>query len=174
MDISLADIEQGAKRFAEAHQELTSIVTELNDAVEAAKRARLNLIKRAVAKAAERRGALEAQIDSARQLFIKPRTIIMHGIKVGLQKGKGGIDFDDPEKVVALVKKHFPDETDLLIHIKETPNKEALAQLPAADLKRLGCEIKDSSDQVVIKPTDSDVDKIVAALLKDATETEAA
>ena len=44
-----------------------------------------------------------------------------------------------------------------------------------ADLKRIGCTIEETGDVVVIKPTDSDVDKIVSALLADATaETEAA
>jgi hypothetical protein len=174
MDTTLLDIEQSTKKFAEAYAELSDFVTELNDAVEAVKRARLKIIKAAVEKAAHRRATLETLIDGNRHLFIKPRTIIMHGIKVGLRKGAGGIEFDDPDKVVELIEKYFPDDIDLLIHIEKTPNKEALANRPAADLKRLGVEVKDTTDQVVIKPTDTEVDKIVTALLKDATEQEAA
>jgi hypothetical protein len=37
-------------------------------------------------------------------------------------------------------------------------------------LKKLGCTVRDTGDEVVIKPVDGDVDKIVRALLKDATE----
>jgi len=167
MDITLADIEQLAKRFAAAHADLSTTVTELNDAVEAVKRVRLTAIKRGVEKAKQHRADLEALVDSARHLFVKPRTVIFHGIKVGLQKGKGGIAFEDPERVLALIKKHFPDQAEILIRTKETPDKEALETLPVADLKRIGCEVTEAGDQIVVKPTNSDVDKIVTALLKE-------
>ena len=32
------------------------------------------------------------------------------------KKGSGGIEFDDGDKVVALIRKYFPDDVDLLIH----------------------------------------------------------
>ena len=42
-----------------------------------------------------------------------------------------------------------------------------------AELKKVGCTVVDAGDAVVIKPTDSEVDKLVDTLLKGATETEA-
>jgi hypothetical protein len=174
MDTTLADIEQLAKKFADAHADLSATVAELNEAVEAVKRARLTAIKRAVERAGHHHSALYALLDRARHLFVKPRTHVFHGVKVGLQKGKGGIEFDDAEKVVALIKRHFPDQQEILIRTKETPDKDGLGTLPVADLKRLGCEVADAGDQIVIKPTDSDVDKIVSALLKEAIEEQAA
>ena len=35
---------------------------------------------------------LKAAIEQAPGLFVKPRTIVLHGLKLGYQKGKGKID----------------------------------------------------------------------------------
>ena len=169
---TLADIEALTKKFAEAHTDLSKVVTDLNEALAAVKLAHLAAIKHHVKKTAHHHANLKAAVDSSRDLFVKPRTVLFHGIKVGLQKGKGGITFDDAERVVALIKRHFPEQSELLIRTKESPDKDALENLPVSDLKRLGCEIAEAGDQIVIKPTDSDVDKIVTALLKDATTDE--
>lgn len=47
--------------------------------------------------------------------------------------------------------------------IKEA--RAALEQLSAADLKRIGVSIKDDDDQVVVRDTESEIDKLVSALL---------
>lgn len=170
----LTDIEKRAKAFADARAEVAEIVSTLNDGIEALKRDNMPELKRAIARAAEKHDNLKGIIDANPQLFVRPRTVVMHGVKFGYGKGKGGIAFDDPAQVVKLIKKHLPDQAELLIITKESPAKEAIAQLSAADLKKIGCNIVNAGDAVVIKPTDSEVDKLVDALLKGATEAEAA
>ncbi len=167
---SLGEIETAARKFAAARQELSDLVGELNEKIEALKRQRLTDIKRAVAKAAEHHTKVHDLVEGAPELFKKPRTLVLHGIKVGFQKGKGGISFSDPERVCELIRKHLAEQADTLIRKVESPNKEALGLLPVADLKRIGCNVTEADDQVVIKATDSDVDKIVTALLANATE----
>ena len=54
-----------------------------------------------------------------------------------------------------------------LVKITETPIKSALSKLSGDELKRLGVTVEDAGDEVTIKPLDSDIDKIVAALLDD-------
>lgn len=172
---SIEQIEKSTKAFADAHETLTAIVTDLNTKIEALQRAALPAIKSAVAKAAEKQDQLKFQIERAPECFIKPRTVIFHGIKVGMTKGKGGIDWADEDRVIELIKKHFPDQKDALITTTEKPKVAGLNELSVADLKRIGCYAEDTGDVVVIKPTDGSVAKIVKALLKGATdETEAA
>ena len=169
----LTDIEKRAKAFADARAEVTGIVTVLNDGIDALKRDNLPALKRCIAKVAERHDNLRALIDANPQLFTKPKTVVFHGVKVGFAKGKGGIKFDDAEQVVKLIKKHLPEQADVLIITKETPAKDALAQLSAAELKKIGCTVVKTGEQVVIKPADSEVDKLVDTLIKGATEAEA-
>ena len=169
-EINLASIETAAKKHADHRDVLAGLVRCLNDQVEAIRRAALPEIKRAVARAADSHNQLRDHIASAPQLFIKPRTVIFHGIKCGWDKGKGKLVFEDRDRVVALIQKHLPQMAEALLIITQAPNKKALAELPAADLKRLGVTIEDTGDQVIIRPVDTAVDKIVTALLKEATQ----
>lgn len=169
----LTDIEKRAKAFADARAEVAETVTTLNTGIEALKREHLPSLKRSIAKVAERYDNLRGIIDANPQLFQRPKTVVFHGVKVGFTKSKGSIKFDSAEHVVKLIKKHLPDQADVLIVKKETPAKDALANLSAADLKKIGCTVTNTGDVVVIKPADSEVDKLVDTLIKGATEAEA-
>jgi hypothetical protein len=165
--VSLDLIEQQTKEHAADRALVAERVSALNAAIEQLKRQRLPGIKSAVAKAKDSRLLLHAALTTNRDLFVRPRTRILHGIRVGWQKAKGKITFADPKQVVRLIRKHFEDKVEVLVKTKETPIRIALAQLPAADLKKLGCSVSDAADEVCITPADSDVDKLVDALLSD-------
>lgn len=167
---TLNEIESRAKLYADARENLAGIVANLNAGIEALKRQAMPDIKRAIARAATHHDSLRALIEACPELFAKPRSRTLHGIKLGFQKGKGKIEFDDPDQVVRLIKKYFPDQADVLIVTAEKPAKDALNQLTAAELKKLGINVVEGGDAVFIKPADSAVDKLVDALLKEATE----
>lgn len=171
---TMNDIELGAKTFAEAREKLAVLVTELNDGIEALRRESLPAIKRCLERAAQRHSELQALIQASPGLFVKPRTVVMHGIKVGIEKGKGKIEFDDAEALVKLILKHLPDQQNTLIQTTCKPLKAALAGLSVKELKALGCRVEEAGDVVVIRPVATEVDKLVAALIKGSTEKEAA
>lgn len=153
------------KRYADARDVLAGYVSTLEEKIAAA--------KRAVARAAEREAELRAAVTAAPHLFEKPKTVELHGIKVGFRKGSGGIDWASDDEVVARIRKHFSaPEADLLIRTTEKPIAKALGELDVATLKKLGCTVEDTGDVVVIKATDSEIEKAVNALLKSATETD--
>lgn len=168
---TLAAIEKATKLYAD-HRELLGLrVQDLHDKIEELKREHLTAIKEAAADAANAKSALEVIIDESRALFVKPRSIIISGIKVGLQKGKGGLDYNDDETVIRLIRKHLPKEQhELLIKVKESVVKKALGELDVATLKKIGVTVQGTGDVVLIKATDSDVDKIVNAMLKEAAD----
>ena len=168
--MSLPDIERRAKALAETRERLAAIVTELNAGIDALHRAQMPALRRAVAAVAGRHDELKALIAEHPELFVRPRTVVMHGIKLGFAKGKGSVEFDDADQVVRLIEKHHPDQVDILVQVEKTPVKAALAQLSAAELKKLGVTVEGTSDVVVIKPTDSAVDKTVKALMKAAID----
>lgn len=168
MATTLETIAKHADVHAQARALLAERVTALTDAQAALNRQHLPGVKRALARAAETEANLRALIDANPGSFVKPRTQVFSGIKVGYAKGKGQLTFDDADSVVARIKKHLPDQADVLIRQKETPVKEALAQLAAADLKKIGVTLTEAGDQTVVRPVDSDVDKMVDALLKAA------
>jgi hypothetical protein len=168
--MNMTDISNKANKLAIARHLLATLAQSLNADIEELKRDYMAQIKKAVARVAIDHEDLRAALEASPELFDKPRTQVFSGIKVGFRKGSGGIDWDDDEKVAALVQKHFADQFDVLIKTTHKPIKKALEQLDVSDLKKVGCRVEATGDVVVIKPIDSAVDKAVAALLKGATE----
>lgn len=167
---SLADIEKQAKRYSDQRAVVIEIVSALNTALEALKKPEMPRLRRAVARAAELHDELKALIEATPDLFQKPKTVTFHGIRLGYIKGKGKIEWDDPDQVVRLIEKHFPEQAEVLIATSKRPIKEALNNLTAAELRRLGVAVTEGGEAVFIKPVDSAVDKMVDALLAAATE----
>ena len=173
---TLTEIEKLTKEYADTRQRLADTVRTLEDKIEALKRQYLPGIKTQVAIAAEKKLNLENAIEDSRALFVRPRTAIFHGIKVGFQKRKGKIEFDksDNDRIVKLIEKYFPEKAETLIDVKKTPVKKTLGDMAAADLKKLGIRVDATGDMTVIKPTDSQIEKLVEALLKEKDSEEGA
>lgn len=167
-------IEGLTKTYADAHGALADVLSEAEAEVVAARRRHMRRIKNAAEKKAQAHEALSAAIAAAPALFEKPRSRLFHGVRVGLQKGKGELKFDDAAQVVKLIRKHFPEQFDVLVKIEERPLKTPLAQLAAADLKKLGITVENTGPQVLIKVADTDLDKLLAAMLDGAEEVEEA
>lgn len=169
---TMNEIEDRTKAYADARNRLAEIVTELQSGLDAIKRDNLPRIRRAVARTAELESALKQVIEAAPALFAKPKTVVLHGIRVGYEKGKGSISFDDEETLVRLIERKLPDLADQLVKTTKKPLKTGLAQLTVQQLKSIGCAVEEAGDQVVVRAVDRDVDRLVTALLKGATETE--
>lgn len=166
----LSDIESRCKAYAERRIKLSELMAALHAAVAAVKRQHLAAIKNALGQAAAREADLRALVEQAPELFIRPRTVIFHGVKVGYVKGKGIIEICDRTRTVALIRRYLPDQAETLIRVEEVPHKPALAQLSVADLKRVGCSVVETGDEIVVKAVDSEVDKMVETLLRDAVD----
>jgi arsenate reductase-like glutaredoxin family protein len=171
----MKEIERATLAFAEARAALASQIMELNAELEHVKRTRLAVIRRAVAKAADKHAELNVLLTDNPNLFQKPKTRTLHGVKVGYQKQPGAIEIADEADTIDRIKKMFADNKNMLrqlIKTTEKPVKDALSGLSGEKLQKLGVTVTNDVDKVVIKPADSEVDKIVDALLKGATEEE--
>jgi len=168
MTISFSDIEAAAVQLASARKRIAEAVGALNAEIESA-RARHHAGVRAAALAgADAFDRLSARIQSRPDLFENPRTVVIDGIKVGFQKGKGSIEFDDEDRAMQRIRRHLPDEAEKLIGCRFFIVKNAVARLPAADIKRIGGQIVGAEDQVLIKPLDTETDRLIAAAIKAA------
>ncbi|WP_221800467.1 host-nuclease inhibitor Gam family protein [Oceanobacter mangrovi] len=168
----LTDIEQLTRTYADARDLLAQRITTLNDELETTKRKKLRGLKLAVQSMAQAKDQLTQAIQAAPQLFTKPKTLITSGIKVGYAKSKGKTVIPDANKTVQLIRKHLPDQAEVLIKTEEKPITSALGNLTAAELKKIGVQVHDGTDQVVIKATDSEIDKLINALVAEAAELE--
>jgi hypothetical protein len=167
LDSELVKIELLTKDYAECRKVLENRIVRHRSLMQAITRRLLPGIKSAVANANDAKAKLTNQIDAHRELFEKPKTQVFHGIKVGLKKGSGAVEFDDEALVIALIKREFPEQKEALIKVKETLRKKALAELTIEDLEKIGAVMEGTQEYVLIKDTVSNVDKLVAALLKE-------
>ncbi len=171
---TLKEIEELTGKYADARGALSQRVRVLEGKIEAAKDTHMPAIKTALAKAREAEAKLRAAIEESAAIFERPKTQIFNGVKVGYMKSKGSIEWEDADTVVRLIFRHFADRADVLTRTTVVPNRQTLAELPAADLKKLGISVTNDADAVVIKPVDGEVERIVNALLKDESGREAA
>lgn len=168
--IDLGTIEKLCQTYRKEYDILAERCQALNEEIEALKRRRLQGIKNALTRASDARSDLEQAVSMAPHLFTKPKTMVIAGIRIGYTKQKGRLVFDDPAKVVQLIRKHLADQFDNLVSVRETPLKGALQQLSGIELKKIGVQIEADVDRVVVKSTDTEVDKLVNALLAEAEQ----
>lgn len=171
-EISIATIDGQCKAYAAKRQLLSERVSALEAELSEVKKRHLTGIKSAAASCQDLQADLRATIEGAPQLFTKPKTYTLHGVKVGFVKGKGKLTWDiEDDELVKRIKKFYAQEArEVLIVTVEKPSKDALANLPASELKRLGITVGDVGDQVVVKTTDTEIDKLVAKMLDEGAK----
>lgn len=165
--MDMSNIEALTKDFADARAVVQDRLGELQQLTQELQRRHMRGIRSAVAKATTAHDALAAAVAEAPDLFEKPRTRTMHGIRVGITKQRGEVVVSDEPTTIALIRKHLPDQAETLIRTKESVAKSQLGDLPAKDLKRIGVEITADTDSVTIKAADNELDKLLQALLND-------
>ena len=172
MTTPLQQIENATKSYADARETLTERMGWLQNELEKVRRKHLKGIKRAVRSCGDAHAKLNTLIEENADLFQKPRTKTISGIRIGITKSKGEVVINDNDKTCALIQQKLPEQACYLIRTSSRPIKTALVKLSARELQKIGVEIKQTGDQVSIKPTDSHVDKLVNALLAEVEKTE--
>lgn len=171
---TMQEIETQANAYAKARTELTNIVTLINIEIDAVKKKRMCKLKKALASASESGDALLELVKESQDLFVKPKSAILHGIKLGFKKEPGKIEIGDEDQVIKLIRKHLPELADVLIVTTEKPSKKAMNNLKGDQLKKIGVTITSDTDMAFICDPSSEIDRIVNALLKGVEEEEVA
>lgn len=166
-------IDASARSYARERAVLAQGVANFHAALEELRRKHLPGIRSAVARCADRQAVLQAQIEARPDLFVKPRTMTLYGIKLGFIKGKGKLIIDNAEKLIERIRAQFSKaKAESLIEVTQTPIKPALARLEAGELRKLGVSLVETGDAVFIKAVDTEVDKFVAQLLDEGSKAE--
>ena len=163
-NLTLDSITALAKRYAAARDATNEVRSDLARRVRGALRSRERALRNRIAEEEVAREELEAAIEAAPGLFEKPRTRAVDGVKFGMRKQTGAIDFGDEAKVIERIRKKFPDRADVLLRTTVAVDKTALRKLPARELAMLGVSIADAVDEVTIKVAVTDADKLAEAI----------
>ena len=160
-----------AKAYFEAHSDLRDRVDAIAEAKRKAGCRLLPGLKRRIATASATRDELSAWIDEHADLFRKPRTRALHGVKLGLRQLPGRLEIDE-ETAIELIRERMPDRAKTLIKVTEKLQAGPVKNLQPAMLARIGGRIVEPGDETVIRIAKSDVDKLVEALLAELDESE--
>lgn len=167
--MDLKDIDNLAAKHRADRDALGETMSELNQAIELLKRDYRRKIARRVHRSQASLEALTQAVADHPELFDKPKTRTLHGFKVGYQLKRGTTVIDDATRTKELIRRYFNDREDELIRIEERIDATALNRLEPKEMARIGVRIEGAGDVVIVRPTDSDLDK----LLKDLLPTEA-
>ena len=166
------EIDALAKRYAERRARVRDIVDQIEDEVRVVHRKHRRALAEALATAAGCQDALISRIRDAVALFVKPKTWALHDIKLGFRKGSGKVEFDDNDTLVAKLRKKFGEDSEefrACVEVKHVIRKDALRDLDAKHLAALGVTIEDVTDVPFVKGVETETDKLVKRLLKEAT-----
>lgn len=178
MTMKLNDLQRRAEALSKTRDTLSALFKTLQAEIETVKSGALPEIKRVARLVAKQHEELRQLIAANPELFVRPRTHVVDGLKFGLQKQPGKLSWEDDaklcERVHALADKGVltDEQVGLLIATSEKPVAKTLEKLDAGVLKRLGVTVGSDTDEPLIKSVDSEVEKAVNAVIKDATKDE--
>jgi len=164
--MTLGEIEGLTARLADASNALDEQLATYEQELQAVNDKHLRPLKKLATSVAQAQAELHEAIERSPQHFEKPKTLTMHGIKIGFSYSKGKLVFEDEPTVIKLLKKKFPDLEEVLINRTEKVNKDGVKALKLTDeeLARLGLEIEGRGDTVLIDRAAGEIEKLLAKL----------
>lgn len=175
MTTTIIEIRAAAQRLADAHRESVSRAKAVETAISTAVTLIYEIHRAGLDAAAEEEAAAKAElqnlVEGAPQLFSKPRSITVDGVKCGYRKGEDTLDWDDEESVIRRLRAlDLLTLNPVLVRVNESINVAALTELDGNELRRAGVRRIPGVDQSFVSFTDTDVEKMVKAILADATK----
>ena len=160
-------IERLAMAYATKRDALREKVDEAQAELDAVKRKHRVVLRRRIGAVMHARAELRAAVESSASLFVKPRTRLLSGIKVGWRKRPGRIEIEDEAATITAIRRKLTDEdAERLIQVRERLNRRGLRDLSARELMRIGAVAVEDTDEPVVIPADSEIDKLVDALME--------
>lgn len=174
--MTLDDIQKRAAALSATRDKLRDLLSTLQAELDTVKRGSEADIRRAARTVARQHNELAELICQNPELFDKPRSYVVDGLKFGLQKQKGSLQWDDDDALCKRLRQLgksgalTDEQLQLCIRTKEAPVAAALEKLDASLIKRLGITVQADTDAPLIKSVDSAVEKAINAVIREATQ----
>lgn len=174
MPATLEQIRDAAQVLANRRNDTLGCSALLNAEIKSAiapvlDRYKLTLDQRAAAEA-QAMHILDDLLASNPQLFQKPRSLTVDGVRCGYKKEPDGLDWSDESDVIARIKAMRPELSPLLIRTQESLVIDALGGCSSEDLRVLGIRAIAGADRRFITLGDNDIEKLAKAILTDASK----
>lgn len=128
-------------------------------------------LKTSAAAVDESERTLIGYIEMAPQMFARPQSVEIDGVRFGLRKGKGRLEYADEAKLIQRIEKQLTrGQRGPVLKITKKVLKGPLAKLSADILKRLGVNVKAAGTEAFVSYPKSKLQKRVDWWLKPPAE----
>ncbi|MDD5176788.1 MAG: hypothetical protein PHQ05_10240 [Sterolibacterium sp.] len=169
MTATLAQIRAAAETLANAHNDTSGCAALLQAEIKNAiapilARYKATLDGYAAAEAVAHKN-LEELLIANPQLFKKPRSLSIDGVRCGYIKAADTLDWADDAAVIARIKALREDLAPVLIRTQESLVVDALAGVDAKDLVGFGVRTITGADNIFITVGDNDAEKLTKLVI---------
>jgi hypothetical protein len=169
---TLESVREQAQRLANAHNDTAATAALLNAEIKSAIAPILERYKDTIDLYAYAeslaRTELEGTLAIAPNLFVKPRSLSVDGVRCGYMKAPDSLDWDDEGDVIARIKALRPDLVPLLVRSRESLVIDALLGLERKDLVALGIRTVTGVDAYFVSVGDNDAEKLTKIVIASA------
>lgn len=169
MNITLADIRAAAENLANRHNDTSGCAALLQAEIKGAIAPILANYKATLdgyaAAEADAYHQLDQLLIAAPQLFGKPRSLTIDGVRCGYMKAADSLDWDNDAAVITRIKALKPDLADVLIRTQESLVVDALAGVDSKDLVTFGVRTITGADNSFITVSDNDAEKLTKLVI---------
>ncbi len=166
-------LDAAAQEVADARNELYAVAAQIETELQEQRNRLLAeygvQIAELADKARRKHARLSQLIDDSKECFDKPRSREFAGIKFGLKKLPGGLDWDgSDDDFVNRIKSRFGKNAAIskgLVKRKDTPAVAELRKLNAAQLEKLGARINRTGDSIVIDQVQTEIEEMIGRYL---------
>lgn len=159
-------IETHAKRYQALLAKLNNTSATIRRKISEATAAHLADLKSTMDEMTGLEKQIKEHLIRNKDLFEKPRTRVIHGLKLGFRKGKGKLIVNDEQKLIERLEKEYDDNVGVLVRTSKKIVKAGIEKLDAKELKRLGVTMQDADDQVVFDVVEDSMDDLINFLLE--------
>lgn len=170
--ITLEDIRKAGEKLSNAHNDTAACAALLQAEIKAViapilDKYKATLDRYACAEAAAH-AALDGLLMAAPHLFAKPRSLTVDGVRVGYRKAEDSIDWSDEEAVIKAIGAYLSDQFAILVRTERHINIDAVSQLDADTLRKIGVRQIPGVDTRFITIGDNDAEKLTKVVIADA------
>ena len=169
----LNQFDRAARAYSEARAAADDIVAPLNAALDALKRDHVPALRLAIGRATECLDVPKRLIAEHPEIFVKPKTQVLHGLRIGFMKERDVVVVHNEDATIEMIEAALPDKAAVLIGTEKALRKTALATLTDDELVMIGAARKPGDDVPFIAPVDSEVEKFVSKMVGAAIKGEA-
>lgn len=169
--MTLDQIERLAEACSTAESHLNDEMQILDHELKEVAKSHRKVLTAAVRATKKAYADLANAVAESPELFGKPKSRVLHGIKVGYKKDKDSFEVASEEHTISRIRQQLPELEILLVKSEESVIKAALKQLTDAQLIEIGVLKHIGENKPFCEAEEGDWEKAVRDLIKSAKET---